>query len=208
MRHVQDLVLALAFTAPAAPAFAQNLPPGWRVRADQAGADLGALEFNTMPPGWHVTTGPAVILYHPDTVATGSYRVEAEVFLFDPGERREAFGVFFGGRDLESSAQRYSYFLIRQDGRYIIKRRQGADTPTLQPWTEHAAVKKWADRGDSQTVGNVLAVDVGPETVVFSINGTEVHRVPRSQLDTDGVIGLRVNHALNLHFSKIAITRK
>jgi hypothetical protein len=202
-------MLALALCASAASAQdAENHPPGWKLRADRAADNVADVQFAAMAPGWHITTGPHVILYHPDSTATGNYRIESEIFLFDPGQRREGFGIFIGGRDLEGDAQHYAYFLIRQDGQFIIKRRAGADTPTIQGWTEHPAILKWADHGSGATAKNVLAVDVGTDTVVFSVNDTEVHRVPRAELDTDGIVGLRVSHALNLHVSKLAITKK
>lgn len=188
---------------------AGKLPAGWKVRTDDPAQSASAVQFANMAPGWHLTTGDAhAILWHPDSVARGDYRIEVETFLFDPGTRREGFGFFFGGNGLEGDGQRYSYFLIRQDGRYIVKRRNGAEAPTVKPWTEHEAIRKWADRGEHPTVGNVLAVDVGPETVAFSVNGTEVDRVPRAQLDTDGIVGLRVSHAVNVHVTRITIQKK
>ncbi|MEJ2539297.1 MAG: hypothetical protein P8188_04905, partial [Gemmatimonadota bacterium] len=108
-----------------------QLPDGWRIRADRPGADLTEVVFTEMPPGWHVTTGPAVILYRPDMQAGGAYRVEMEVFLFDPGGRREAFGFFLGGAHLEGEGQRYTYFLIRDGGQFLVKSRDGRETATL-----------------------------------------------------------------------------
>ncbi len=47
----------------------------------------------------------------------------------------------------------------------------------------------------------------GAESVVFSVNGQEVDRVARAELDTDGVVGLRIGPSLNLHITKIAIAK-
>jgi hypothetical protein len=201
---------SLAFAAGAADAQeAGRLPAGWKVRTDDPAQSVAAVQFEDMAPGWHLTTGDAhAILWHPDSIARGSYRIEVQTFLFDPGTRREGFGFFFGGSGLEGDAQRYSYFLIRQDGRFTVKRRNGAEAPTVKPWAEHAAIRKWADRGEHPNVGNVLAIDAGPETVVFSVNGTEVDRVPRAQLDVDGIVGLRVSHAVNVHVARITIQKK
>lgn len=186
-----------------------KLPAGWKIRTDDPAQNAATIEMADMPPGWHITTGDAhAILWHPDSTATGNYRVEAEIFLFDPGTRREGFGFFFGGSELEGATQHYSYVLIRQDGRYTIKRRNGAEAPTVKPWTDHSAIRKWADRGDSPNIGNVLAVEVGPEDVVFLVNGAEVDRLPRAQLDTSGIIGLRLSHGLNVHVSRLAIQKK
>lgn len=181
-------------------------PAGWEARLDHPDRESREeVAFTTMSPGWHVTTGPATILWDPADTASGSYRVEAEIFLFDPGQRREGFGLFIGGRDLQGEGQRYTYFLIRRDGRFLIKKRQGEETMTVQDWTEAPAIVTWEERGE-ETADNVLALDVGPEEVVFSVNGEEVARQPRSAVDADGVVGLRVNHGLNLHVSRLDVT--
>lgn len=184
-----------------------TLADGWHARLDRA-ADAGP-EFTTMPPGWHVTSGPASILYDPATTARGDYRVESKIFLFDPGERREGFGIFIGGQNLDSDSQRYTYFLLRRDGRFMIKQRDGADTRVVQDWTESAAVRSWENRGEGAvTAENDLAVEVLGDEVVFSVNGQELARLPRSGLDTEGVVGLRVNHGLNLHVGSLEVTAR
>lgn len=186
----------------------RSRPQGWRIVTDRVEADTSEIFFVSMPPGVHVTTGPAAIFYHPDSTATAPFRVEQEVYLFDPGSRNEAFGVFVGGRDLQGSYQAYTYFLIRRSGEYLIKRREGASTETLRGWTAHAAVAGWDEREEGdETVKNVLAVEAGRDELVFHVNGEEVDRVARrSGLAVDGIVGYRVNHALNVHISGLEIT--
>jgi hypothetical protein len=191
-----------------APASGQDLqrPDGWHVRFDHADATEADLEmFVAMPPGWHVTTGPAGTFWSPENTASGDFRIEMEVFLFDPGTRREAFGLFVGGQDLDGDAQEYSYFLLRNGGEYIVKRRQGADAPTLRPWTRHEAILNWADRGGDASVKNVLAIEAHGGEVALMVNGAEVARMPRSEFPVDGIFGFRVNHGLNLHVSRLEV---
>lgn len=200
----------LAFLALlSAPLYAQDLqrPDGWQARFDRAGSTEADMEmWVDMPPGWHITTGPAGIFWHPDLTASGAFRAEMEVFLFDPAGRREAFGIFFGGSDLRGDAQAYTYFLLRDGGQFIVKRRQGADTPTLVEWTSHPAVRSYADRVDDASVRNILTVEAGAETVRLLVNGQEVTSLPRAELAVDGIVGIRVNHALNLHVSRLEVT--
>lgn len=207
--HLRVTLASLALLALlGAPAFGQDLqrPDGWHVRFDNADASEADLEmFVAMPPGWHVTTGPAGIFWSPGNTASGDFRLEMEVFLFDPGARREAFGLFVGGKDLDGDAQEYSYFLLRNGGEYILKRRQGADAPTLRPWTRHEAILSYADRGDDASVKNVLAVEAHGGEVAFMVNGTEVARMPRAEFGVDGIFGFRVNHGLNLHVSRLEV---
>ncbi len=182
-------------------------PDGWKVRFDRSGMSEADLEmFVSMPPGWHVTSGPAAIYWGPDMEAAGNFRIEMEVSLFDPGDRREAFGVFVGGQGLEGDAIEYTYFLIRNGGEFIVKRREGPEAPTVLPWTAHDAVLSYEDRGDAGTAKNVLAIEAGADTVRFRVNGEEVANLPRSGLGMDGVYGFRVNHGLNLHITKLDVT--
>ena len=180
--------------------------PDWKVRFDQENADPADLYFVTMTPGWHITTGPSAILYNPSQVGSGNYRLEAEIHLFDPGRRREAFGVFFGGSDLEGAAQVYTYFLIRRSGEFLVKTRDGDATGDLVGWTANEAIVPWTDETEGDTVLNTLTVEMGPETVRFLVNGTEVQALPRSSVDAEGIVGLRVNHALNLHVTRLEVT--
>lgn len=182
-------------------------PKGWRTRFDRSGVTEADVEqFVSMPPGWHITTGRAAgIFYDPKMTASGSYRLRATIHLFDPGSRhREAYGVFFGGSDLQGDRQAYSYFLLRDTGEFIVKRRMGTNAPTVVPWTASAAIDTWPGEG---TAKNELTVVCATETVEFYVNGDMVVSVPRSELDTDGVLGIRANHALNLHVETLEATQ-
>ena len=180
-------------------------PEGWQVRFDNPEASEDQLEmFVSMPPGWHVTSGPAAVYWGPDMEASGEYRIEMEVYLFDPAGRLEAFGIFVGGQDLMGDAIEYTYFLLRDGGEFIVKRREGPEAPTIHAWTGHDAILGWADREEeASTVKNVLAIEAGAETVRFFVNDAEVAALPRANLGMDGVFGMRVNHALNLHISRL-----
>ena len=95
-----------------------QFPEGWAVRLDDAAGHAGQgapasapkaadVSFVTMKPGWHITTGPSVILYQAAQKATGAYTLRSQIFLFDPGTRQEAFGVLLGGRNLDGPQQAY-----------------------------------------------------------------------------------------------------
>jgi hypothetical protein len=204
MRLVTSLLALVFFAAPLA-AQDQDLerPGDWTVRFDRPAPD-SAIYFVSMPPGWHVTTGPAAILYNPSQTADGEYRLESKIFLF-PVERREGFGVFIGGENLDNDNQSYLYFLIRKDGTYLIKHRAGGETHLIVNWTASDAIVK--HEGQEGTAENVLAIECGAETVDFYVNGTKVNSLPRSQMDVEGVYGLRINHGLNVHVTSLDLTR-
>ena len=179
-------------------------PEGWEVRFDREGSSMEDLSFEVMLPGMHVTTGPAMIAYHPDSVVTGDFRIESETFLFDPGGRREAFGFFVGGSDLQGPNQRYTYFLVREGGEFLVKTRSGSETGLVQDWTAHPAVASYAAKpADASTAKNVLVLEAEGDQLRFSINGEQVWSGSRQGLETEGIFGLRVNHGLNLHVTTI-----
>jgi hypothetical protein len=173
-----------------------KLPAGWQARLDNSGAKLDAVKFETSGNGFHVTSGPAGIYFRPDQKASGTYETHATFTQLEPAAHPEAYGLIIGGSDLQSESQKYTYFLIRQDGKFLIKKRDGASTPNVMTWTENAAIKK-ADSSGKMT--NALSVEVGADKVRFLVNGTEVAAQPRTQIDTNGVAGLRINHNLNVH---------
>jgi hypothetical protein len=228
---MRPLLLLLVFAASAIAVQAQRpdpltpdgenmqTPRSWVVRFDAphghgdhadhsptVGADSTAdVFFVNMTPGWHVTTGPAAIFYHPASTAEGAYRAETLIHLFDPEGRNEAYGLFFGGRDLDSDAISYDYFVLRNSGEFLVKRRTGAETTELIPWTAHDAIATFGPESE-WSVPNTLAVEAGAEEVVFFVNDAEVARLPRAEVQTDGVVGLRFNHHTNVHVETLAVT--
>lgn len=210
-----DAVEALTDARPSANAPGREdgiVPTGWTFRPDRmdhphvvAADTSGDVMFVTMTPGWHVTTGPAGIFVHPASTADGEYTISSDMHLFDPGDRREAFGLYFGGSNLDGEAQAYTYFLIRQGGQFLVKERTGAETRTLVDWTSNDAILAF-NEASGPSVMNSLRVDVGADTVAFSVNDVRVGWLPTDSIRTDGQLGFRVNHALNLHISSLDVT--
>ncbi len=199
------LVSSLALVALSLPLAAQSkAPPGWKVRADRDGADLSKLEFVDMAPGWHITTGPSVTLWDPSRVGKGTFSVSSKIWLFKPlASHAEGFGLLIGGADLDGAAQRYTYFLVRNDGKYLIKERTGTATKDIVPWTASSAIK--LHDGKVENIDNTLTVTAGDKSVDFAINGTTVASRPRTGMAVDGIVGLRVNHNLNLHVETLGV---
>ncbi len=179
-------------------------PAGWTIRPD-AGGDHGAVKAAEMKPGFHVTTGPAAILFDSTMRARGDWRLESTIHLFDPGARAEGFGVFFGGRDLNGGSPQYAYALVRRDGKALLKVREGATTRTVRDWSASAAIPVWKPGVPGTSIKYQLVVEAKGDRVALWIGGTQVLDAPRSELPTDGIVGLRVNHSLNLHIEKVAV---
>jgi hypothetical protein len=187
-----------------------TLPAGWSAHLDRADANLADVKFAAMGDGFHVTTGPAVILWNPANNATGSFTANATFTQTKAPMHPEAYGLFIAGHDLDpsSTAPEYMYFLVRGDGKYMVRHRAAnGDLHTIQDWTENAAIHKQNEQGQAT---NALSVEGGSFGVRFRVNGTQVAQwltadVP--YLKTDGQVGLRVNHNLDVHVSNFGVTR-
>jgi hypothetical protein len=185
-----------------------GMPDGWLMRLDRTDASAEMSDFQVMAPGWHVKTGRAGagIYWMEGMAGSGEYEARASYHLFSPASHPEAFGLFIGGERLGVAEQEYLYFLVRQTGEYLIKRRAGSETENVVGWTRHDAVPV-APAEEQGPTRYDLAVDVGVDTVRFMVNGSTVHALPRSELDTEGVVGLRINHMLDVHVEEMALEK-
>lgn len=216
MKQVIHGAIALAFAMPIAVS-AQNPDPdkkvadggvkvsGWEARLDKPDGKVADLKFVSMGPGFHVTSGPAAIYFNPANGAKGNYTVKTSLTQTKAPTHREAYGVFIGGDDLKGDKQSYLYVVIAGTGEYTIKHRAGSQTHTVVDWTASPALKK-ADEAGKAT--NEIAVEVGSDVRVL-LNGTEVFKQPKDKVmgSLDGVVGLRVNHNLDVHVGSFSVTK-
>lgn len=178
---------------------------GWWARLDDPKEPRTGLKFVTMGTGLHATTGPTVILYDPQEDWEGPYTTKATLTLTKPASHQVAYGLFVGGQDLDTDKQRYTYFVIRQDGKYLIRKRTGAATADVAgDWADHAAIQKPNAQG-SQT--NELAIQVGRDSVAFVANGQTVATHPAKAVDVVGISGLRIGHGLDVHIEGFSVTQ-
>jgi hypothetical protein len=190
---------------------------GWTGRVDPRAATQGRkiteAVFATMGSGIHATAGPAAIYWNPANSPTGNYSVKGTFNQTKASAHPEGYGLFLAGHDLETPNQSYLYFLVRQDGKFLVNHRANDSTVhKIVDWTENAAIKAIDASGKAS---NALAVNVDATDVHFLVNGTEVHKIPRSVLDsggghagTTGIAGIRVNHNLDVHIDGFAVTAK
>jgi hypothetical protein len=98
----------------------------------------------------------------------------------------------------------------QEDGRkYLIKHRAAnGDIHTVTDWTEHATVAKQDAAGKAT---NALAVEAGDFGVRLFVNGTRVAEFLKADvpyLQTDGVVGLRINHNLDVHVAGFRVVKQ
>lgn len=193
-----------------------EVPEGWMVRTDGSENDVvigsdpesADIYFVNMTPGWHITTGPRAIFWHPANEVKGDYSVSTTLHLFDPeGRNREAYGILFGGENLNEEDQSYLYFVIRNTGDYLIKGRKGDETYIIKEWTPTDNVVIYDDPEES-SVKNTLRAEVAGDRMLFYINGEQVWEMEKGDHKTDGLFGLRVNHAMNLHVEDLGMSEQ
>jgi hypothetical protein len=186
-------------------------PAGWKWVTDQPveiGAKLdppkGTWLFGTMAPGWHITTQPGVTVFEPTYTSKGRFSLESEIFVF-PGQSAEGFGIFAGGRDLESSGS-YVAFLIRRDGSAAIEIVDQGKRTLHKSWAKSTAINPGNTSGDA--IKNALRIDAEASKISFSVNGTHVDEIPREGTQFDGIVGLRIGADLNLHVTNLDLTHR
>src|SRR3989440_12936231 len=125
-RHVHVTVLALAAFAP----LIAQAPQGWKIRVDRSTAATdpdaaGDIKFVTMGTGFHATNPQAAVYWNPANTAAGAYTLKGTFTLMKPNGHTNYYGLVFGGSDLAGPKQSYLYFLVAQDGTWLVKRRDG-----------------------------------------------------------------------------------
>ncbi len=196
----QDQAAPTDSAPPAAGIDAPAATPDWQVRADAShDADAG-FALATSEAGTRITTSRfSGILYRPDQAATGTYEVLATIDVLPGSRRSEGYGIFVGGSGLDGEGQRYTYFLLRDDGKYLVKTRDGGGTSTVVDWTASSAIRTLpSSAAEGDRASNTIVVQVTPSAITLLINGERVVRRPRGDLALEGIAGLRVNHGLEL----------
>jgi len=207
MKHFAYLAVALLTTIPVH----AQAPKDWLLRADRStsAADPdapGAIRFTTKGTGYHAVTPQAAVFWNPANRVTGNYTLKGTFTLVKPSDHTNYYGLVFGGSELDGPQQTYIYFLVAQDGSYLIKQRVGDVTTNNVARSLHPVVKKPDANGTST---NNLEVRVAADKVDYVVNGTVVHSTPKTgaTAKTDGLYGIRSNHRLEINVDSISLVK-
>src|SRR5580700_3751822 len=143
MTHYFHVVLlALMAFSP----LAAQTPQGWKMRVDRSAAASdpdasGDIKFVTMGSGLHATNPQAAVYWNPANTAAGTYTLKGTFTLMKPSGHTNYYGLVFRGSGLEGPQQSYLYFVVAQNGTWLIKRRDGDATSTVSVKAA-SAVKK------------------------------------------------------------------
>ena len=181
---------------------------GWQVRVDRStsGTDpdaSGDIKFMAMGAGFHAVNPQAAVYWNPAYAATGTYSLNGQFTLLKPSDHTNYYGLVFGGSDLGGAQQAYIYFMVAQDGTWLLKRRNGEATEDVAPSRASPAVRRPNANGQST---NTLDVRITADTIVYSVNGTTVHTMPRTGITTDGTYGFRINHRLEVQVDNFGVS--
>jgi hypothetical protein len=196
----------------ASTALVAQAPKGWKLRADRSTSASdpdapGPIKFMAMGASFHAVNPQAAVYWNPANTGTGNYTVKGTFKLLKPSGHTNYYGLVFGGSDLEGATQNYLYFLVGQDGTWLIKRREGdAATSNVVAKTASDAVKKPDATGTST---NALEVRVLADKIDYVVNGTVVTSTPKTgaTAKTDGIAGIRINHQLEVQVDGFAVTK-
>lgn len=193
---VSRLVGALLLVA--TPVMAQGLPEGWMARADRG--EASGVKFVAMGGGFHISPGSAAVIYRDADKVEGNFHTVVSFTQTKAPTHPEGYGLVFGGTDLGGPGQAYVYFLVRGDGKFTVKKRAGAEATNVKEWTDSDAIQKGDEAGKAT---NKLEIDAAGPKVAFKVNGKTVYEMEGAT--KAGVVGLRVNHGLDVHIAGFAV---
>ena len=205
---MKRFVFATVLTLATAAVFAQA-PKGWKMRVDRSASASdpdapGPIKFMAMGGGFHFINPQAAVYWNPTNTASGNYTLKGTFTLMKPSGHTNYYGLVFGGSDLEGSAQKYTYFLVAQDGTFLVKKRDGEVASDVVKKTPSNAVKKPGGDGKST---NALEVRVSANKIDYVVNGTVVNSMPKTEVKTDGIYGIRINHLLEVMVDGFSVSK-
>src|ERR1700730_4056905 len=141
-RLIPVVLFAVAVLTP----LTAQAPKGWKVRLDRSteASDpdaSGSIKFVTMGTGFHATNPQAATYWNPADTASGAYTLKGTFTLMRPSSHANYYGLVFGGSGLEGAQQSYLYFVVAQNGMWLIKSRNGTVTRTIGGYASNDAVK-------------------------------------------------------------------
>src|SRR5438045_5300104 len=159
---MKRLLIAAIALLTIAPLLAQA-PKGWKMRVDRSTSAsdpdaAGTIKLMQMGSTLHAVTPQAAVFWNPANSASGNYTLKGTFTLMKPSSHTNYYGLVFGGSNLEGAAQSYTYFLVAQDGSWLVKKREGETAGDVIRKTPNDAVKKPGSDGKST---NALEVRVG-----------------------------------------------
>lgn len=144
---------------------------------------------------WIITTGPGHIMYSPSDTLSGAFTTASTFDQTEAQARSGGFGLFVGGTELDKPTARYTYFVVRGTGEFLIGVRDGAVSRDIVGWTADSALARQNAEGQARYR---LAIQVRTDSVRFFVGGKPVAAIRAGSVPTNGFAGLRIDRNLKL----------
>ena len=187
---------------------------GWTGKVDSGNRQGLAITDSKLAPegsGMRLMTGAAALYWNPANVGKGDFSVKA---TFDeakqPYNHPHPYGVFIGGKGLDSDQPQALYCAAYRSGNYIVRGFSGGKPFGIvqKPTPNDAVAKGAADAPVKQEV----TMRVSGDKVECSVNGTSVWSATKADVtgagkldSTDGITGIRVSHNSDALVSGFAV---
>src|SRR5687768_14106782 len=210
-----SFVLALTLAAPAF-AFAQDADrtvagggisvSGWKGKVDAAAAKTGKTvndsKFAKSGDDFHLTIGPTAYYWNDSNAAKGNFTVGATFKEPKPNAAHpHPYGIFIGGKDLETDAPTMVYCVAYSSGQYLVRGFAAGKVVNIAARAAHDAVAK---PGADGSVTQNIQWTVKDGVASCSVNGQVVATVDGATLaghgitSVDGPFGIRASHNLDV----------
>ncbi len=169
-------------------------PTGWFVRSDGTAKGVAGdtVKLINRGRGYYLTSGPTSIAWTPKNVARGKFVLEGVLYSGRSGATiGDGFGVFLGGKNMQTPNAQYTEFLVKNDGQYAVFQHIGAKRVALVDWTTIAGITLHSGRRD-ESVRNTFRVVVDDKIVQLVINRALATSFPRAVFQPDGEFGVRI----------------
>lgn len=166
-----------------------------------------------------INAGPNNIYWNTAHVANGDFTVKAsfaESNHLKHSNHPHPYGLFIGGKDLDTPKANLLYCSAYGNGTFIMRGfapdgtngvfRLGGNRPTA-----NEAIRK---AGADGTVTQDISISVRGGNVTCNINGTDVATYPVTEVagagklaSTNGIVGLRIGHNMDVVVTGMTITK-
>lgn len=182
-------------------------PTGFIVRSDRPIVGGDSVRLMYRGKGYYLESGPSSIVFNPKMVARGSFVLSSTMYSGPTGATiPDGFGVFLGGKNMNTPAAEYTEFLVRNDGRYAVIQHIGPRRVLLRDWTVLAGIMQQDGRRD-QTVRNTFRVVVDGTNVQLVVNRTLATSFPRTVVKPDGIFGMRIGQRQLVQLETLELER-
>lgn len=184
------------------------------------GRSIGDSKFAASGNTIDINAGPNAIYWNTAHRAAGNFTVKAtfaETNHLKHSNHAHPYGVFIGGASLDTPKPNLLYCAAYGNGTFIFRgfapdSANGTFRLGGNRATANDAIRK---AGPDGTVTQEIAISVNGDTVSCSINGTQVASHPKSEVlgagklaSTDGLVGLRIGHNLDVKVTNFSLTKQ